>query len=86
MASIPRRGYLEEYEQLPPLRTARPTSWTALDKTMKQSAAESPLRVFGAMLAYYRTRAGLTPEQLGAQVFLSGSQIRKIEAGTRHLP
>jgi transcriptional regulator with XRE-family HTH domain len=83
MASIPRRGYLEEYEQLPPLRTARPTSWTALDKTMKQSAAESPLRVFGAMLAYYRTRAGLTPEQLGAQVFLSGSQIRKIEAGTR---
>src|SRR5712691_6224315 len=50
---------------------------------MKQSAAESPLRVFGAMLAYYRTHAGLTPEQLGARVFLSGSQIRKVEAGTR---
>jgi len=54
-----------------------------LDKTMKQSAAESPLRVFGAMLAYYRTHAGMTPEQLGARVFLSGSQIRKVEAGTR---
>ena len=50
---------------------------------MKQSAAESPLRVFGAMLAYYRTRAGMTPEQLGARVFVSGSQIRKVEAGTR---
>jgi transcriptional regulator with XRE-family HTH domain len=50
---------------------------------MKQSAADSPLRVFGAMLAYYRTRAGLTPEQLGARVFASGSQIRKVEAGTR---
>jgi transcriptional regulator with XRE-family HTH domain len=54
-----------------------------LDKTVKQSAAESPLRVFGAMLAYYRTHAGMTPEQLGARVFLSGSQIRKVEAGTR---
>jgi transcriptional regulator with XRE-family HTH domain len=50
---------------------------------MKQSAAESPLRVFGAMLTYYRTRAGLTPEQLGARIFVSGSQIRKVEAGTR---
>jgi ribosome-binding protein aMBF1 (putative translation factor) len=50
---------------------------------MKQSAVESPQRVFGAMLAYYRTRAGMTPEQLGARVFVSGSQIRKIEAGTR---
>ena len=50
---------------------------------MKQSAAESPLRVFCAMLAYYRTRAGMTPEQLGARVFVSGSQIRKVEAGTR---
>jgi transcriptional regulator with XRE-family HTH domain len=54
-----------------------------LDKMMKQSAAESPLRVFGAMLGYYRTRAGMTPEQLGARVFVSGSQIRKVEAGTR---
>jgi transcriptional regulator with XRE-family HTH domain len=54
-----------------------------LDKTVKQSAAESPLRVFGAMLAYYRTRAGLTPEQLGTRIFMSGSQIRKVEAGAR---
>lgn len=53
---------------------------------MKQSAAESPLGVFGAMLAYYRMRAGMTPEQLGVRVFLSGSQIRKVEAGTRAPP
>jgi hypothetical protein len=26
---------------------------------------------------------GMTPEQLGARVYLSGSQIRKVEAGTR---
>jgi transcriptional regulator with XRE-family HTH domain len=50
---------------------------------MKSTAAESPLKVFGAMLSYYRSHAGMTPEQLGARVFLSGSQIRKIEAGTR---
>jgi len=42
-----------------------------------------PLKVFGAMLAYYRNRIGMTPEQLGARVYLSGSQIRKVEAGTR---
>jgi len=50
---------------------------------MKQATAESPRRVFGAMLAYYRSHAGMSPEQLGARVFLSGSQIRKIEAGER---
>ena len=50
---------------------------------MKQATAESPRLVFGAMLAYYRSHAGMSPEQLGARVFLSGSQIRKIEAGTR---
>jgi transcriptional regulator with XRE-family HTH domain len=48
-----------------------------------QAAGENPLKVFGAMLAYYRTRIGMTPEQLGARVYLSGSQIRKVEAGTR---
>jgi transcriptional regulator with XRE-family HTH domain len=48
-----------------------------------QAAGENPLRVFGAMLGYYRRRAGWTPEQLGARVYLSGSQIRKVEAGTR---
>jgi transcriptional regulator with XRE-family HTH domain len=45
--------------------------------------AESPLRVFGAMLRHYRTAAGLTPEELGARVYLSASQIRKVEEGTR---
>jgi transcriptional regulator with XRE-family HTH domain len=48
-----------------------------------QTAGDNPLKVFGAMLAYYRNRVGLTPEQLGARVYLSGSQIRKVEAGTR---
>jgi transcriptional regulator with XRE-family HTH domain len=48
-----------------------------------QAAGENPLKVFGAMLAYYRHRIGMTPEQLGARVYLSGSQIRKVEAGTR---
>jgi hypothetical protein len=37
-----------------------------------QAAGENPLKVFGAMLAYYRTRVGMTPEQLGARVYLSG--------------
>lgn len=46
-------------------------------------AAESPQKVFGAMLGYFRANAGLTPEQLGTLVFLSGSQIRKVEAGAR---
>jgi len=50
---------------------------------VNQSAADSPLRVFGSMLAYYRGRAGMTPEQLGTQIFMSGSLIRKVEAGTR---
>jgi transcriptional regulator with XRE-family HTH domain len=83
MASIPVRGYREEDGQPSPRQTAGLAPRTALDRTMKQSAAESPLRVFGAMLAYYRTRAGLTPEQLGTRIFVSGSQIRKVEAGTR---
>ena len=48
-----------------------------------QAAGENPLKVFGAMLAYYRNRIGMTPEQLGARVYLSGSQIRKVEAGNR---
>jgi transcriptional regulator with XRE-family HTH domain len=48
-----------------------------------QAAGENPLKVFGAMLGYYRNRVGMTPEQLGARVYLSGSQIRKVEAGTR---
>jgi transcriptional regulator with XRE-family HTH domain len=47
------------------------------------ATAESPLRVFGAMLRHYRTAAGLTPEELGTRVYLSASQIRKVEDGTR---
>ncbi|HEY0786465.1 MAG TPA: helix-turn-helix transcriptional regulator [Acidobacteriaceae bacterium] len=47
------------------------------------TTAESPLRVFGAMLRHYRTAAGLTPEELGARIYLSASQIRKVEDGTR---
>jgi hypothetical protein len=31
---------------------------------MNQSAGQSPHLLLGKMLAYYRTRAGLTPEQL----------------------
>jgi transcriptional regulator with XRE-family HTH domain len=50
---------------------------------MRQTNAGSPRQVFGAMLGYYRSSAGLSPEQLGARIFLSGSQIRKIEAGRR---
>jgi transcriptional regulator with XRE-family HTH domain len=52
---------------------------------MNQSAGQSPHLLLGKMLAYYRTRAGLTPEQLGALVYLSGSQIRKVENGNRTL-
>jgi hypothetical protein len=50
---------------------------------MKQAAGDSPLKVFGQMLTFYRLKAGITPEQLGALVHLSGSQIRKVEAGHR---
>jgi transcriptional regulator with XRE-family HTH domain len=35
------------------------------------------------MLRHYRTAAGLTPEELGARIYLSASQIRKVEDGTR---
>lgn len=52
---------------------------------MNQSAGQSPQRLLGGMLAYYRNRAGLSPEQLGTRVYLSGSQIRKVENGTRTL-
>lgn len=43
----------------------------------------SPRRVFGAMLRYYRTRAGMSQEQLGARVYLSSDMIGKIEQGQR---
>lgn len=50
---------------------------------MVDNEGTTPSKAFGAMIAFYRLRAGLTPEQLGPKVFLSGSMIRKVEAGTR---
>ena len=50
---------------------------------MNHDAAESPPKVFGGMLAHYRTRAGLTPEALSTRIYVSASLIRKVEAGTR---
>ena len=50
---------------------------------MKQAGADSPIKVFGVMLAFYRDRAGLSYDQLGALVGLSGSMIRKVKAGSR---
>lgn len=43
----------------------------------------SPLRVFGAELRHYRTKARLPQEQLGARVYCSGDLIGKIETGQR---
>lgn len=47
------------------------------------NAGTSPLRVFGAELRHYRTRAGLSQEQLGARVYCSADLIGKIENGQR---
>jgi transcriptional regulator with XRE-family HTH domain len=52
---------------------------------MNQVVAASPLKVFGEMLTFFREKAGLTYEQLGGRVYLSGSMVRKIERGTRAL-
>ena len=46
-------------------------------------SGSSPRRVFGGMLRYYRTQAGLSQEQLGSRVFLSSDMIGKIEQGQR---
>lgn len=40
--------------------------------------AMSPLRVFGAELRHYRTKAGMSQEQLGARVYCSGDLIGKV--------
>ena len=45
--------------------------------------AVSPLRVFGAMLRFYRTQAGLSQTDLGARVHFSGDLVSKIEMGQR---
>jgi transcriptional regulator with XRE-family HTH domain len=49
----------------------------------KPAPVVSPLRVFGVMLRHYRTRAGLSQEQLGGLVYCSGDTVGKIEAGQR---
>jgi transcriptional regulator with XRE-family HTH domain len=49
----------------------------------RDDASASPRRVFGAMLRYYRTRAGLSQDQLGARVYLSSDMIGKVEQGQR---
>jgi len=43
--------------------------------------AASPLRVFGAMLRYYRTRTGMSQDGLGARIHFSGDLVGKIEMG-----
>ncbi|HUN32508.1 MAG TPA: helix-turn-helix transcriptional regulator [Trebonia sp.] len=50
---------------------------------MKQVDGNSPLKVFGQMLTFFRNKASLSLEQLGALVYLSPSQLRKVEGGTR---
>ena len=45
--------------------------------------AASPLRVFGAMLRYYRVKAGLSQADLGSRVHFSDDLISKIEMGQR---
>jgi transcriptional regulator with XRE-family HTH domain len=43
----------------------------------------SPLRVFGAMLRFYRTQAEMTQDQLGASAYCSGDLVGKVENGER---
>jgi alpha-mannosidase len=47
-------------------------------------SAGSPRHVFGAMLRY-RAKAGLSQDELGARVYLSGDMIGKVENGQRTL-
>jgi transcriptional regulator with XRE-family HTH domain len=46
-------------------------------------SAMSPLRVFGAELRHYRTRAGMSQDQLGGRVYCSGDLVGKVENGQR---
>jgi transcriptional regulator with XRE-family HTH domain len=43
----------------------------------------SPRGVFGSMLRFYRTRAGMSQEQVGALVHFSGDLVGKVENGQR---
>jgi DNA-binding XRE family transcriptional regulator len=42
-----------------------------------------PRQVFGAMLRYYRCKAGMSQDQLGTLAYCSGDTIGKVEAGQR---
>lgn len=43
----------------------------------------SPRHLFGSVLRFYRTRAGLSQEQLGALIHFSADQVSKVENGLR---
>jgi transcriptional regulator with XRE-family HTH domain len=45
--------------------------------------AANPRQVFGGMLRYYRNRAGLPLDQLGARVYMSADMVGKVEKGQR---
>jgi transcriptional regulator with XRE-family HTH domain len=57
------------------------TRQQALAQEVTGAPGVSPLKVFGQMLKFFRSRSGLTTDQLGARVHMSGSAIRKIETG-----
>lgn len=42
-----------------------------------------PRQVFGAMLRYYRCKAGMSQEQLGTKAYCSGDTVGKVEMGQR---
>ena len=46
-------------------------------------AGTNPGQVFGSMLRFYRARAGLSQEQLGALIHFSPDQVSKVENGLR---
>ncbi|WP_229326027.1 helix-turn-helix transcriptional regulator [Streptomyces sp. UNOC14_S4] len=51
--------------------------------TLNPALAKTTAEVFGEVLKHFREAAGLTQEQLSAQVFCSRALIARIEAGTR---
>jgi transcriptional regulator with XRE-family HTH domain len=42
-----------------------------------------PRQVFGAMLRYYRSKAGMSQDQLGTLAYCSGDTVGKVEMGQR---